>query len=99
MPMVARALPVHSAATGSASGRTPTTAWDGRTASRCAGSVDARVPMKLFSSERVALRGLSHRVVSWGDASAPKLFLLHGWMDVGASFQFLVDALHREWHV
>jgi pimeloyl-ACP methyl ester carboxylesterase len=25
--------------------------------------------------------------------------MLHGWMDVGASFQFLVDALQREWHV
>ena len=24
--------------------------------------------------------------------------LLHGWMDVGASFQFLVDALAREWY-
>jgi pimeloyl-ACP methyl ester carboxylesterase len=25
--------------------------------------------------------------------------MLHGWMDVGASFQFLVDALEREWFV
>jgi pimeloyl-ACP methyl ester carboxylesterase len=25
--------------------------------------------------------------------------MLHGWMDVGASFQFLVDALERDWHV
>jgi len=25
--------------------------------------------------------------------------MFHGWMDVGASFQFLVDALSREWHV
>ena len=34
-----------------------------------------------------------------GDADAPKLFLLHGWMDVSASFQFLVDALARDWDV
>ena len=34
-----------------------------------------------------------------GEGDAPKLFMLHGWMDVGASFQFLVDALRREWHV
>lgn len=27
------------------------------------------------------------------------LFMLHGWMDMSASFQFLVDALQREWHV
>lgn len=25
--------------------------------------------------------------------------MLHGWMDVSASFQFVVDALRREWHV
>ena len=25
--------------------------------------------------------------------------MLHGWMDVGASFQFLVDALARDWYV
>lgn len=55
--------------------------------------------MKPFSSERVVLRGLSQRVLRWGDAQAPKLFLLHGWMDVAASFQFLVDALHHDWHV
>lgn len=35
----------------------------------------------------------------WGPPSAPRLFLLHGWMDASASFQFLVDALSREWHV
>lgn len=27
------------------------------------------------------------------------LFMLHGWMDVSASFQFLVDSLQRDWHV
>jgi len=25
--------------------------------------------------------------------------LLHGWMDVSASFQFVVDAFERDWHV
>ncbi|MFX5476533.1 alpha/beta fold hydrolase, partial [Acinetobacter baumannii] len=34
----------------------------------------------------------------WGEPGAPKLFLLHGWMDVAASFQFLVDALRGRWH-
>ena len=32
-------------------------------------------------------------------AGAPKMVLLHGWMDVSASFQFLVDALQRDWDV
>lgn len=35
----------------------------------------------------------------WGDPAAPALFLLHGWMDVSASFQFTVDALARDWNV
>ena len=55
--------------------------------------------MKPFTSQRVNLRGLPHRIVEWGDPRLPTLFLLHGWMDVGASFQFLVDALAGEWHV
>jgi pimeloyl-ACP methyl ester carboxylesterase len=55
--------------------------------------------MKPFRSQRVPLRGLDAHVLTWGDPAAPKLFLLHGWMDVAASFQFLVDAFVREWHV
>ena len=55
--------------------------------------------MRPFRSHRVPLRGLDHQVLTWGAPAAPKLFLLHGWMDVGASFQFLVDAFEGEWHV
>jgi len=55
--------------------------------------------MKPYRSHRIALRGLDSHVLTWGDAAAPKLFLLHGWMDVAASFQFLVDALARERYV
>ena len=54
--------------------------------------------MKPFRAQRVTLRGSSHHVLTWGDPAAPKLFLLHGWMDVGASFQFLVDALAHDWY-
>jgi pimeloyl-ACP methyl ester carboxylesterase len=53
--------------------------------------------MKASRSEFHAIRGLRHHVRVWGDPAAPRLFLLHGWMDVSASFQFLVDALAREW--
>ncbi|MEP6677910.1 MAG: alpha/beta hydrolase [Betaproteobacteria bacterium] len=42
---------------------------------------------------------MRHHVLTWGNPDAPKLFLMHGWMDVGASFQFLVDALAGDWHV
>ena len=47
----------------------------------------------------VPIRELAYHVRVWGDEQAPKLFMLHGWMDVGASFQFLVDALERDWCV
>src|SRR3954452_13755651 len=42
---------------------------------------------------------MRYHVREWGDSSAPRLFLLHGWMDVSASFQFTVDELQREWFV
>lgn len=35
----------------------------------------------------------------WGREGAPLMVLLHGWMDVSASFQFLVDALRGDWRV
>lgn len=55
--------------------------------------------MKPSESHFLALRGLRHHVRAWGDPDAPRMFLLHGWMDVSASFQFLVDALTRDWHI
>jgi pimeloyl-ACP methyl ester carboxylesterase len=60
---------------------------------------EVAVARRQATSRFVELRGMRHHVLTWGDAAAPKLFLMHGWMDVGASFQFLVDALEREWHV
>lgn len=55
--------------------------------------------MKPSESLFVEVRGLRYHCRCWGDAKAPRLFMLHGWMDVSASFQFLVDALRREWRV
>ena len=45
------------------------------------------------------MRGLRYHVRTWGEPGARKLVLLHGWMDVSASFQFLVDALASDWQV
>jgi pimeloyl-ACP methyl ester carboxylesterase len=45
------------------------------------------------------VRGLRYHVRRWPQPGAPRMFLLHGWMDVSASFQFLVDALQGEWDV
>jgi pimeloyl-ACP methyl ester carboxylesterase len=55
--------------------------------------------MKSSKSEFHSINGLRHHVREWGRAGAPKVFMLHGWMDVSASFQFLVDCLACEWHV
>ena len=55
--------------------------------------------MKPSQSHIHTIRNLRYHVRTWGDARAPRMFLLHGWMDVSASFQFLVDCLRREWYV
>jgi len=46
-------------------------------------------------SEFLEIRGLRMHVRRWGAAAPPErtLVMLHGWMDVSASFQFVVDAL------
>ena len=47
------------------------------------------------TSTFVSLRGCRYHLLQWGhaDSSEPPLVLAHGWMDVGASWQFMVDAL------
>jgi len=51
-------------------------------------------------SEFVPIRHLSYHVMQWGTPSPDKtpLVMVHGWMDVAASFQFVIDALkHDHW--
>jgi len=55
--------------------------------------------MKPSRSEFLSIRKLRYHVRHWGDPAAPKLFMMHGWMDVSASFQFVVDHLQQDWHV
>lgn len=58
------------------------------------------MPTSLASrSEFVSLRGLQMYCRHWGREDAPTLFMVHGWMDVAASFQFVVDCLAQDWHV
>jgi pimeloyl-ACP methyl ester carboxylesterase len=45
------------------------------------------------------IRGLRYHVRRWPAEGAPRIFLLHGWMDVSASFQFLADCLRGEWDI
>jgi len=54
-------------------------------------------------SRFIPVRGLRYHALEWGDASLatperPALVMLHGFMDVGASFQFVVDALTTDRH-
>ena len=55
--------------------------------------------MKPCRSEFITVRGLQYHIRHWGNENAPKLFMVHGWMDVSASFQFVVDCLQQDWHV
>ncbi|MBP6560019.1 MAG: alpha/beta fold hydrolase, partial [Burkholderiaceae bacterium] len=52
-------------------------------------------------SEYVPVRTQSYHVRMWGTPrpGTPPLVLLHGWMDVSASWQFVVDALAQQRHV
>ena len=47
------------------------------------------------TSTFVSLRGCRYHLLQWGphDSALPPLVLAHGWMDVAASWQFMVDAL------
>jgi pimeloyl-ACP methyl ester carboxylesterase len=55
--------------------------------------------MRPSESQFLPIRGLRYHVRRWIAPGAPKVVLLHGWMDVSASFQFMVDALKRDWDV
>ena len=55
-------------------------------------------PRRVAQSLFLPVRGLNYHAHVWGDASLvtperPPLLMMHGWMDVGASFQFVVDEL------
>jgi pimeloyl-ACP methyl ester carboxylesterase len=54
-----------------------------------------------FKSEFIPVRGLQYHVQVWGQPAPGKtpLVMVHGWMDVAASYQFVVDALAAEHYV
>ncbi len=50
--------------------------------------------------ETLRVRGLDMHLTRWGpepSESVSPIFLLHGWLDSGETFQFMVDALQRDW--
>ena len=67
-------------------------------------SFDAYTVRRPGRSRFINVRGLRYHVLEWGDAALataerPPLVMLHGWMDVAASFQFVVDALSSDRYV
>jgi pimeloyl-ACP methyl ester carboxylesterase len=55
--------------------------------------------MKASESLFYDVRGLRYHIRRWPGDPSRRMVLLHGWMDVSASFQFLVDALAQDWDV
>jgi len=49
----------------------------------------------------ITLRQLNYHVREWGTPRPGQLplFMVHGWMDVSASFQFVVDAMKEDRHI
>ncbi|HZY19073.1 MAG TPA: alpha/beta hydrolase [Ramlibacter sp.] len=58
-------------------------------------------PQRTSRSEFVPIRQLRYHVRLWGEPGPGKvpLVLVHGWMDVAASWQFMVDAFSRDHYV
>lgn len=53
---------------------------------------------KASRCEFVPIRHLRYHVRQWGTPSpdVPPLVMVHGWMDVSASFQFVIDAMQQD---
>jgi pimeloyl-ACP methyl ester carboxylesterase len=47
--------------------------------------------------EDVQVRGVRHRLTWWGERTSDPIVLLHGFLDCGATWQFLVDRLPASW--
>ena len=62
--------------------------------------ISAYVPRRNSESTFIGVRGLRYHVRKWpgdaGQSGLPPLLMLHGFMDVAASFQFVVDCLPIE---
>lgn len=58
-------------------------------------------PRRIFRNQFVPIRNLRYHVLVWGEPGPGKvpLVLVHGWMDVAASYQFMVDAFSQDHYV
>jgi pimeloyl-ACP methyl ester carboxylesterase len=58
-------------------------------------------PKRTARSEYVPIRNLKYHVLVWGEPGPAKvpMVMVHGWMDVAASYQFVVDAFEQDHYV
>ncbi len=56
-------------------------------------------PVRARRSLHLPIRGIDYAISEWGNRNDPQLFYLHGFSDTGSTFQFVVDALRRDWFV
>jgi len=56
-------------------------------------------PRRTSRSEYLQLRNARCHVRHWGPQDGPVLLMFHGARDFSISFQFVVDAFARDWHV
>ena len=54
-------------------------------------------PRRVPWQEDIRIRGLRHRLTWWGERTSTPIVLLHGFLDSGATWQFLVDRLPPPW--
>lgn len=54
-------------------------------------------PLRPPRLQQLSVRGLDTRLTWWGEPSDTPIVLLHGFMDCGATWQFLVDCLPPSW--
>jgi pimeloyl-ACP methyl ester carboxylesterase len=58
-------------------------------------------PQRIFRDQFVAIRNLRYHTLVWGEPAPGRtpLVMVHGWMDVAASYQFMVDAFAHDHYV
>ncbi len=59
----------------------------------------AYAPAALSASGYLAVRTLNYHLRYWGDPEAPMLLCLHGHRDGSATYQFMIDAMQRDWRI
>ena len=50
-------------------------------------------------SEFLDINGLKYHIRTWGNTNDRHLYLMHGWMDMSASFEFVVNELSKDWFI